>query len=136
MPACLPSETREVAVPRSHGSRAALVGHGSRVVVFSNASDADLCQWLPFAEQVARSGFQVVLYDYKVARIVRKVTAPTLFVTSRRDPYGAYRATRHFTTIIGSTQSRLMVAPGSEHGASLLADPRVRSTVRMFLDSH
>lgn len=41
-----------------------LIGSGSTAVVFSNASNHDLCRWLPFARTVADAGFTVLLYDY------------------------------------------------------------------------
>jgi hypothetical protein len=41
----------------------AVVGRGPRAVALAHASDEDLCSWLPYARQLAASGYRVLAFN-------------------------------------------------------------------------
>jgi dienelactone hydrolase len=40
------------------------LGKGSSAVVLAHQSDGSLCEWMPFAEQLAAQGFRVLAFDF------------------------------------------------------------------------
>ncbi|MEV0282820.1 MULTISPECIES: hypothetical protein [unclassified Kribbella] len=73
--ACLqPSDrARRVVIPTSSGAQltAALLGGGRRGVVLVHQSDGDLCQWLPYARELARAGYLVLDLDLTTSGYVQ-----------------------------------------------------------------
>ena len=41
-----------------------VLGEGTKGVIFSNQTDTDLCDWLPFADGMAGEGRRALIYDY------------------------------------------------------------------------
>ncbi len=56
---------RKVAFPAPNGATltGALLGKGSAGVVLVHQSDGDLCQWLPYARELAKAGYLVLTMD-------------------------------------------------------------------------
>jgi pimeloyl-ACP methyl ester carboxylesterase len=57
--------TRKVTFPASSGATltGALLGRGRAGVVLVHQSDGDLCQWMPYARDLARAGYLVLSID-------------------------------------------------------------------------
>jgi pimeloyl-ACP methyl ester carboxylesterase len=47
-----------------HNVAAVELGRGSSAVVLAHQSDGSLCEWLPYAEQLAGQGFRVLAFDF------------------------------------------------------------------------
>ena len=53
-----------------------VVGTGSRGLVLSHGSGGDLCEWLPYARELASSGYRVLSYDtHSQLRVDREMAA-------------------------------------------------------------
>lgn len=48
----------------SEGVDGYVLGDGTKGVIFSNQTDTDLCDWLPFARQTAKADRRSLIYDY------------------------------------------------------------------------
>jgi pimeloyl-ACP methyl ester carboxylesterase len=72
---CLePSDrARRVGIPTSVGAKvtAALLGQGRRGVVLVHESNADVCQWLPYARELVRNGYFVLGLDQATSGFVQ-----------------------------------------------------------------
>jgi hypothetical protein len=194
---CLKGANAKLRVVSSQQLPVAELGGGAHAVVFSEASDADVCSWLPLARELVSDGFAVAMYDYtanpvanlkavvqlershgahtvavvgasegaktsivaaselrpapnavvslsaeaalqgtEVAPYAARVHAPTLFVTAADDPYGADEAAPGFYRSEPATTKRLLVVPGTQHGAALLSNAKVHRAVTSFLATH
>jgi pimeloyl-ACP methyl ester carboxylesterase len=72
------------------------------------------------------------------AEAVRKLTVPCLFIAAEGDAYAA-SAAREFDKTVKSTNRRLLIVPGEEHGTRLLAGPmgeKVEKAIFEFLKSN
>ncbi|WP_132299256.1 alpha/beta hydrolase [Kribbella sp. VKM Ac-2568] len=72
---CLePSDrARRVIIPTSTGAKltAALLGQGRRGVVLVHESNQDVCQWLPYARELVRTGYFVLGLDLSTSGYVQ-----------------------------------------------------------------
>ena len=101
---------KHIKVDRRHTIHAAVLGAGRAGVVLSNQSNASLCAWLPFAQQLRQAGYTVLLYDYG---------------------YGTYRAEiRAAITTLRRRGTQRVVLLGASQGAkvAILAAGRMRRT--------
>lgn len=53
------------------------LGEGQRGVVLAHQSDADMCQWLPYATLLAGQGYRVVVFDFAGFGTSSKTQTPT-----------------------------------------------------------
>ncbi len=53
------------------------LGEGPRGVVLAHQSDADMCQWLPYATMLASQGYRVVAFDFAGFGTSSKTPMPT-----------------------------------------------------------
>jgi len=65
---------------------------------------------------------------------VERSRVPTLFVSAGGDPL--VDVTRTFYTSSPAPDKRLLIAPGSEHGAPVLEDPGTRAAVDAWISAH
>ena len=90
---------KHIKVDRRHTIHAAVLGTGRAGVVLSNQSNASLCAWLPFAQQLRQAGYSVLLYDYG---------------------YGTYRAEiRAAITTLRRRGTKRVVLLGASQGAKV-----------------
>jgi pimeloyl-ACP methyl ester carboxylesterase len=71
-----------------------------------------------------------------VAPSAAQVRCPALFVTGDDDGYGSTPATKNFYAVSPSTDKKLLVIPGKQHGVELLSRPDVSGAVIDFLTAH
>ena len=184
------------------------VGRGRTGVVLAHSSRGDLCQWMPYARVLARSGYRVLAFDFRGsglsssppfpraehlyrdvaagarllrslgspdvavigasmggtvslhaatliqpaplaavslsapaswgrsdgAQAVTKLQIPVLLVAAERDSAFADDARALFAAVT-SSQARLEIVPGGEHGAAMLRSAAVRGLITDFLAS-
>ena len=60
----VPVEALPYEVGSGEGVDGFVLGGGSEGVVFSNQTDTDLCEWLPFAKKMAGEDRRALIYDY------------------------------------------------------------------------
>lgn len=102
---------------------------GAKASILAAAADPRLARGLVLLSPEAS------LQGEEVAPAARKLSAPSLFVVSRGDPYSA-EDTPALERVAGSSPKRLVVVPGSDHGVSLLRGAqaaRVEAAIDGFL---
>jgi len=117
-----------------------LRAHGTSVFAFVGASQgakaAIIAAVTVHPRAVVSLSAENALQGTAVAPYAARLTAPTLFVTSADDPYGATAATRGFDKAAPTKLKQLVVVPGAAHGTALLADPAIAREVTTFLDRY
>jgi len=78
-----PRQVEQVADPGGGTLTLAVLGTGPRVVILSEQSNEVLCSWLPFARQLAASGYRVVLWDFGGGPPADELTAVARHVASK-----------------------------------------------------
>ena len=71
-----------------------------------------------------------------LVKSARRVTTPTLLISTRDDPF-VNDATIPLLKTLGSTRKRALILPGADHGTSLLTDgnrSRVQAAILAFAD--
>jgi dienelactone hydrolase len=63
----------------------------------------------------------------------RHVSCPALYISSRRDTYGAAATSRLYAARSPDAATRVLMLGGSTHGIALLLYPKVRNAVASFL---
>lgn len=71
-----------------------------------------------------------------VERSARRLHAPVLYATARRDVYGATEASRLFARVTPVHDKRLRTVRGSDHGTALLRHQSMAWQVQRFLVNH
>jgi pimeloyl-ACP methyl ester carboxylesterase len=69
-----------------------------------------------------------------IRKDVARVRVPTLFVSSRGDPFGATKAARAFYSASPAKVKRLLLLPGTAHGFELFGGENGESVVASILD--
>ncbi|MDL9981213.1 alpha/beta hydrolase family protein [Microbacterium sp. ASV49] len=79
---------------------------------------------------------EVALQRVPVEPSAAAVRCPALFVTGDDDGFGSTPATKTFYEVSPSTDKKLIVIPGKDHGIELLSHPDVNEAVLAFLAEH
>ena len=105
-----------------------LIGTGTGGVVLGQQDNGDICQWLPYAEELATT-YRVALFDRDEPR------SELLALGSQQDDFFDSQNARQLRHLHPGPETVVML-PGHAHGVDLLDDPRqarVRAAVDRFL---
>src|SRR5207244_145759 len=89
-----------------------LLGSGPNAIVLSHEFRANLCNWLPFAQQLASRGYRVLAYDS------RPFASPVKPVHLERDVVGAERE------LVRRGATRVLIGGASAGAAAIRGDGR------------